>query len=337
MTHRVPAAPMLIGHRGAPGYRPEHTEASYRLAFEQGVDAVEPDLVVSNDGVLVIRHENEISGTTDVAERPEFEARRTTKTVDGERLTGWFVEDFTWAELSTLRCRERVPHLRSGNTRFDGTEPMLRLADLIGLVDEASERLGRPIGIVIELKHVHFLLGQGHDLVALMLAELARTGWDAEPERLTVECFELGALDRVREAGLAARLVFLMEHRGSPADEVALLGASARSYEWYRSDAGLDSLAGRVHGISLSKRDLLQVNARGRAVGVQDIVQRAHARGLLVFTWTMRPENGFLVPGFRSSRHRDQWGDWREEWRLILSTGLDGVFLDHPDLLAEVL
>lgn len=337
MSLAVRPAPMLIGHRGAPGYRPEHTASSYRLAFEQGVDAVEPDLVVSSDGVLVIRHENEISGTTDVAERPEFASRRTTKTVDGEQLTGWFTEDFTWAELSTLRCRERVAELRPENARYDGAEQMLRFEDLLALVDEGSERHGRAIGIVIELKHVHFLRGQGHDLVRLTLESLERSGWAGRPERLTFECFELGALDRVREAGSVSRLVFLMESTGAPADEVALLGSGATPYEWYRSDAGLDSLVGRVHGISLAKRDLLRVNALGKAVGVTDIVERAHARGLVVFTWTMRPENGFLTPGFRTGKQRARWGDWRDEWRLILSTGLDGVFLDHPDLLAEVL
>jgi glycerophosphoryl diester phosphodiesterase len=189
---------------------------------------------------------------------------------------------------------------------------------------------------VIELKHVHFLAQRGHDLIALLLAELARTGWDARPELLTVECFELGALDRLREAELPARLVFLMESKGAPADEVAVLGDAATPYEWYRSDAGLESLVGRVDGISLSKRDLLRVNALGKAVGIRDVVARAHAHGLLVFTWTMRPENRFLTPGFRAGKRAPEWGEWRDEWRLILSTGIDGVFLDHPDLLAEL-
>lgn len=336
MSHRARTAPLLIGHRGASGYRPEHTSAAYQLAFEQGVDAVEPDLVVSSDGVLVIRHENEISGTTDVADHPEFAARRTTKTVDGQTLTGWFTEDFTWAELSTLRCRERIPELRPENTRFNGEQPILRLCDLIALVDESSTMLGREIGLVIELKHVRFLEELGFDLVSLLLDELSRTGWDAKPERLTIECFELGALDRLRESGVPAQFIFLMEHDGAPADEVASVGKRATPYEWYRSDAGLDSLLGRVHGISIAKRDLLQVNTRGKAIGVKDIVARAHERGLLVFTWTMRPENRFLTPGFRGSKRAAEWGSWRDEWRLILSTGIDGVFLDHPDLLATV-
>jgi glycerophosphoryl diester phosphodiesterase len=150
--HRA-AGPLLIGHRGAPGYRPEHTASSYRLAFAMGVDAVEPDVVATADGVLVIRHENEISGTTDVAEHPEFAERRTTKRIDGESLTGWFTEDFTWAELATLRCRERIPALRPGSAEYDGTEPILRLGDLLRLVEEASVEHGRDIGVVLEIKH----------------------------------------------------------------------------------------------------------------------------------------------------------------------------------------
>lgn len=337
MTSPLLPKPLLIGHRGAPGYRPEHTASAYLLAFAQGVDAVEPDLVVSRDGVIVIRHENEISGTTDVADHPEFAARRTTKVVDGVELTGWFTEDFTWGELATLTCRERVPELRADNVAYNDTERMLRLSDLIDLVEEWNASHEKPVGLVIELKHVDFLRQQGHDLVGLMQADLEASGWDQKYELLTIECFEIDPLDRLREAGALAKLIFLMESKGSPPDQISMFGDDAHQYAWYRTDAGLDSLMGRVHGISLSKRDLLQVNSLGQAVGVQDIVQRAHERGLVVFTWTLRPENGFLVPGFRSGGSRAERGDWREEWRLILSTGLDGVFLDHPDLLGEVL
>ena len=327
---------MLIAHRGASGYRPEHTESCYRLAFEQGVDAVEPDIVVSSDGVLLVRHENEISGTTDVADRPEFASRRATKVVDGVTLTGWFAEDFTWTELQMLRCVERVPELRPLNTGFDGDEPMLSLRQLLRLLDEVSASREKPISAVIEIKHAHALGEAGHDLVALLLAELEHAGWHDRPAQLVIECFELAPLERLRDAGLAAQFVFLIESAGAPADEVALLGADARSYEWYRSDAGLDALSGRVHGISLAKGDLLQLNARGVAVGVNDIVQRAHSRGLTVFTWTLRPENRHLTAGFRRGSQLGAWGDWQAEWRLILSTGVDGVFLDHPDLLARL-
>ena len=130
--------PLVIGHRGASGYRPEHSRSAYDLALAMGVDAVEPDVVVSKDGVLVVRHENEISGTTDVADRPEFAARRTTKKVDGSALTGWFTEDFTWEELATLRCRERLPQIRPSSASFDDQQPLLRLRDVLDLVRAAG-------------------------------------------------------------------------------------------------------------------------------------------------------------------------------------------------------
>lgn len=332
--------PMLIGHRGAPGYRPEHTAASYRLAFAQGVDAVEPDIVVTRDGVLVIRHENEISGTTNVAELPEFADRFTQKTVDGEALSGWFTEDFTWAELQTLRSRERLPKLRPENTRFDDAEPLLSFADLLELI---AAEANPSLKIVVELKHVHYFKQLGHNIVQLTLQELAKHAAFSDPERIIFECFELGALQELKTLGVESELIFLMETLGAPADEVAIVGAGVgkrgRTYEWYRSDAGLDYLATQVAGISLDKADLFAV-ADGEVVA-SDIVARAHARGLKVFTWTMRPENKFLQEAFQTMGNAGgsslaDWGAWQDEWRLILSTGLDGVFLDHPDLLAKL-
>ncbi len=324
-------APLVIGHRGAPGYRPEHSASSYRLACELGADAVEPDIVVTSDGVLVVRHENEISGTTDVARRPEFADRRTTKTVDGKRHTGWFTEDFTWAELSTLRCRERLGRVRPDNREHDGREPILRLRDVLAIVDEQSARLGRDLQAVIEVKHAAYYAGLGYDIGELLLEELAATGWDARPDRLVIECFELGVLDRLREAGAQAAIVFLAERFGSPADE-PVGGGPSRSYAWYRSDAGLDLLAARVDGISVAKGNLLRVNALGRATGPTTLVRRAHERGLLVFTWTLRPENRYLNIRFQTSLRGAEWGDWQSEFGMVLDSGVDGIFVDHPDL-----
>lgn len=324
-------APLVIGHRGAPGYRPEHSASSYRLACELGADAVEPDVVATRDGVLVVRHENEISGTTDVATRPEFASRRTTKVVDGKRHAGWFTEDFTWAELSTLCCRERLARVRPDNRGYDDREPILRLRDVLAIVDEQSARLGRQLGAVVEVKHAAYFASLGYDLGTLLLEELAATGWDARPERLVIESFELGALDRLRESGARASLVFLAERFGSPADE-PVAGAPARSYAWYRSDAGLDLLASRVDGVSVAKGNLLRVNALGRAIGPTGLVQRAHARGLRVFTWTLRPENRYLNLRFQTSLRGGEWGDWRSEFGMVLSSGVDGIFVDHPDL-----
>ena len=327
--------PLVIGHRGAPGYRPEHTEASYRLACELGADAVEPDVVVTRDGVLVVRHENEISGTTDVAKRREFAHLRTTKVVDGVKHTGWFTEDFTWAELQTLRCVERLKRIRSDNRAYDGQQPMLRLRDVLRIIDEESVAQGRALGVVLEVKHADYFRSLGIDIAALIQDELASTGWGDRPDRLTIECFELDVLTRLRSAGVRASYVFLAERLGSPADELgraAAGGGRARSYEWYRSNDGLDYLRTRVDGISVDKGSLIRTNALGLATGPEDLVARAHERGLVVFTWTLRPENRYLNLRHHSSLSGSDWGDWQAEFALILRSGVDGVFVDHPDL-----
>ena len=326
-----PFVPMVIGHRGAPGYRPEHTRSSYELAFALGADAVEPDIVATQDGVLVVRHENEISRTTDVARHPEFVARRTTKQIDGSSLTGWFTEDFTWAELATLRAVERLPKLRQHSSTFDGTEPMLRLSELLELVDAAAERTRRPLRLVAEIKHPTHFASIGLPLDELVASVL--TPW-GDRSRLTVECFEQTVLGRVRERGVDAELVYLLEATGAAADLVARDGSAALSYAEQLTDAGLARLARGVDGISADKSLLLDTSRRG-TVGVTDLVARAHEHGLTVFTWTLRPENRFLAPAHRGgteSAAAGDWGDWRREFDLILSTGVDGVFADHADL-----
>lgn len=327
--------PLVIGHRGAPGYRPEHTAEAYRLACELGADAVEPDIVVSRDGELVVRHENEISGTTDIAERPEFAHLRTTKTVDGVQLTGWFTEDLTWAQLQTLYCRERLPKLRPKNVRYNDREQILRLRDVLDIVDNCSRDLRRDIGVVIEIKHAQYFADAGVRIEQLLLDELAAMGWADRPRRVVIECFELRVLDQLREAGAPGALVFLTEHAGAPADEVAEHGKRARPFSWFRSEEGLDSLVGRVEGVSVAKADVLRRNAVGQAVGVSDVVSFAQDRGFLVYTWTLRPENRYLNMRFHSSRKPSEWGNWRAEFSLILGTGIDGIFVDHPDLGVE--
>ena len=324
--------PLVIGHRGAPGYRPEHTRSSYALALALGVDAVEPDVVVSADGVLVVRHENEIGSTTDVADRPEFADRRTTKTVEGTALTGWFAEDFTWAELSTLRCSERLPQLRASSAGFDGEEPPLRLLDVLDLVRQASREQGREIGVVVELKHATSLAELGFDLAALVAAELRAAGWADGDLPLVVESFESTVLAQVRAHGIPATYVYLLEAAGRPYDLVAADGAAAPTYPWFATPAGLDSLAGVVDGVSVDKRMILAPDRFGRATGPSRLVADAHARGLLVYTWTCRPENAFLLPEFRRLGPKAMWGRYEDEWRVIADAGVDGVFVDHPDV-----
>lgn len=287
---------MVIGHRGASGYRPEHTRSAVRLAIEQGADAIEPDLVPTLDGVLVVRHEPEISGTTDVAEHPEFADRHRSVVIDGEPIAGWFTVDFTWAELSTLRARERLPALRPGSAAHDGEEGLLRFRDLLDLLPEETV-------LVAELKHPAIFAEIGFDLAGMLLAEL---GDRVPPERLVVECFELPVLIDLVERGLRGTSVFLSE---SPVD--------------------VDALPPGISGVSYDKALLL-------APGGERLVRAAQDAGRLVYTWTLRPENAFLAPRHRIGDDPAAWGDWRAEYAELIATGVDGVFADHPDLVVEL-
>ncbi|GAA2240615.1 glycerophosphodiester phosphodiesterase family protein [Herbiconiux moechotypicola] len=326
MESVAPHLPLVIGHRGASGYRPEHTAEAYRLAFELGADAVEPDVVFSLDGVPVVRHENEISGTTDVAAHPEFAARHTSRTVDGIEESGWFTEDFTWAELQTLRARERLPKVRPESAAYDDRFEVLRLAEVLAIADEASAARGVPLAVVVEVKHATHFGSRGFDVVALLRAELAAAGWDARPEQLILESFEQTVLDELRATGLPGRYIYLVEDAGAAFDLVTRDGAEAVSYAEQLTDAGLAPLAGAVDGISVDKSLILPRDARGAALPVTDVVARAHRAGLAVFTWTLRSEKRF-VP-------RDL--SWEEEYALILGSGVDGVFADQPDLAIAV-
>lgn len=322
--------PLVIAHRGASGYRPEHTRSAYELALAMGADAVEPDIVPTRDGVLVLRHENQISGTTDVAKRPEFAARKTTKTIDGKKLTGWFTEDFTWAELSTLRSIERLPKIRKSNTSFNGLDGILRLRDLFAILDASK----REVCLVAEIKHASYFESIGLPIDELFAAELTDAGWLARP-RLTIEAFEESVLHKIRARGVHGPLVYLIEASGSPSDLVAADGKAAATYASQLTDAGLAELAKRVDGISVDKRLLLRTDAAGNTIGITTVVDRAHAAGLTVFCWTLRAENQFLGKNLKRGDDASQFGDWLGEFQLIMASGVDGVFADQPDLAVE--
>lgn len=321
----------MIGHRGASGYRPEHTSAAYELAFAQGADAVEPDIVLSKDAVPVVRHENEISGTTDVADRPEFADRRTTKSIDGALVTGWFTEDFTWPELSSLCARERLPSLRPRSAEFDRRFGILRLSDVLRIVDEASTDSLRTA--VVELKHATYFDSLGLPLAEIVAAELADAGWAGSPERLVVESFEKSSLTRLRALGTRARWIYLIEASGAPFDEVARVGKDrSASYADALTDAGLAALAEEVDGVSLDKALVMPRDHEDTARATSDVVARAHRMGLEVFTWTLRAENRFLPQNFRVGRAAGDFGRWPDEFAALIATGVDGVFADQPDL-----
>ena len=236
----TPPRTLVIGHRGASGYRPEHTRAAYELAVSLGADAVEPDIVATKDGVLVLRHENEISGTTDVAAHPEFAGRRATKRIDGVSMTGWFTEDFTWAELSTLRAVERLPQLRQGSATFDGMQPILRFDELLDLLDDVADAHGA--------HHPAGRRGQASDPLRLDRPAARRPARPRArplepPDRLIVECFEQNILMQLKGRGIEARYVYLLESKGSAPDLVASFGRKALPYSAQLTNAGLARLA----------------------------------------------------------------------------------------------
>ncbi|MGM1028688.1 MAG: glycerophosphodiester phosphodiesterase family protein [Actinomycetota bacterium] len=315
--------PRVIAHRGASGWAPEHTETAVRLAAALGADAVEPDLVATRDGVLVVRHDNELSDTTDIAERPAFADRRRSQAIDGEELAGWFVEDLTWAEVATLRARERLPGMRPLSARRDGVDGVLRLTDLLAIADETG------LDVVAELKHATHHASIGLPLDAMLADAVAGTHWTSSG-RLTVESFEESVLHAVRERGVEARLVYLMAEHGTAADLAARDGASAPDYAQQRTDAALAQLAQRVDAVSVAKSVLFE---RGSgALTTSGLVERASAVGLGTIAWTLRPENRFLEPEHRLGEHEAAWGDWSTEWAMLATLGLEAVFLDHPDL-----
>ncbi len=314
----MPKDVLIIAHRGASGERPEHTLAAYDRAMEQGADFIEPDLVVTKDGVLVARHENEIGGTTDVADHPEFADRRTTKRIDGQAIIGWFVEDFTLAELRTLRARERIPQFRPANARFDGLFPIPTLAEIIQLVRAREAETGRRIGLYPELKHPSFLASHGHDTLELLVEQLHEAGYRSEEEPVFLQCFEIAPVRRLR--GLTQlRLVQLVSAEGGPADQ------PGTTYATMLTPDALPRIVEQADAIGAELRLLLQPDG-----SPTDLTDRAHRAGLKVHGWTLRRENAFLPAALRSSDDPAQTGDYTAMWRMLAEAGVDGVFTDNP-------
>ncbi|ANS77514.1 Glycerophosphoryl diester phosphodiesterase [Serinicoccus hydrothermalis] len=334
-------SPLVLGHRGASGYLPEHTLAAYELAARQGADHLELDLVPTRDGVLVARHENNIWGTTDVADHPELAARRRRAVVDGKELDGIFTEDLTLEELRTLRARERLPGLRS--TEHDGQWPVPTFPEIIDLRARLSEELGRTIGLYVELKHPTHLAAAGLPIEERMLADLDAGGLLSEGDRdaVWVQCFEPGSLRTMRERlGSPLRQVLLATAVDDvPADLVA--AGEERTYAELLSPEGLADLDGVLDGVGPSKTMVLPWTADGALGEPTSLVGDAHAAGLAVHAWTFRAENRFLPVPLRSTGEdgapgpEDALGDLAGEVRAYLEAGVDGIFTDHPDLVVQ--
>ncbi|MGE0442389.1 MAG: glycerophosphodiester phosphodiesterase [Gemmatimonadales bacterium] len=317
----VAAQPLIIGHRGASGYRPEHTIESYRLAIAQGADVIEPDLVMTRDRVLIARHENEIGGTTDVATR--FPDRKTTRTIDGQEVTGWFAEDFSLAEIRTLRARER---LAFRDHAFDGRFPVPTFDEILEFVAAEEARLGRRIGVYPETKHPSYHESLGLPITDSLLAALERHGYRDAADPVFIQSFETANLRRIRPR-TRLRLVQLIEAGGRPAD--FSLSGDERTYRDLIGPAGLGEIAGYADGIGPSK-DLVQpLAADGTLLPPTTLVAEAHAAGLFVHVWTLRADPQFLPAGYA--------GDFAAEVRRMAELGVDGCFTDFPDLAAAAL
>jgi glycerophosphoryl diester phosphodiesterase len=330
------AKPIIIGHRGASGYRPEHTLAAYALAADMGADFIEPDLVSTKDGVLVARHENYIGGdsdalvgedSTDVASRPEFADRKTTKLIDGVSLTGWFTEDFTLAELKTLRARERLPGLRAKSASFNGAFDVPTLQEIIDLVRAREAATGRTIGIYPETKHPSYFDAIGLSLEEPLVAVLAANGYDSADDAIFIQSFEVANLKQLN-ALTGVRLVQLLGDAGRPFDFEA--AGDPRSYDDMTTPAGLAEIAGYADGIGPNKGRVIPVVA-GMLSAATDLVMNAHAAGLVVHPYTFRSENAFLPDSLRAAGGAMTHGDHAAEYRQFLKAGVDGMFSDYPD------
>lgn len=310
--------PLVIAHRGASGERPEHTEMAYSLAVAQGADFVEPDLVLTRDGHFVCRHENEIGGTTDVAARPEFAARKTTKVIDGETITGWFTEDFTLAELKTLRCRERLPGLRPANTAFDGRATIPTWEELLAL----RRSWGREVGLYPELKHPRHFESLGLKMEDRFAARLKDAGFDRRSAPVFVQCFEVGPLKTLR--GLVKTpLVQLISDTGGPADR------PDDTYAEMTGASGLKAIAAYADGAGPHSRHVVPTDGQ-TLLPATDFVRDARAAGLKVHPWTVRRENAFLPTALRSSATLSERGDVAPLFAALFKAGADGVFTDNP-------
>lgn len=328
-TRADEATPIVFAHRGASGYRPEHTLAAYRLAIQMGADYIEPDLVSTKDGVLVARHENEISGTTDVASHPEFAGRRTTKVIDGVAVTGWFTEDFTLAELKTLRAKERLPQVRPRNTAYDGQFEIPTLEEVVQLAKRESGRTGRVIGIAPETKHPTYFDSIGLSLEEPLVRALRRNGLDRANARVVIQSFETGNL-RQLDTLTRVPLAQLVDGAGAPYDLKA--AGSTTTYADLVKPAGLADIATYADWVAPAKNLVLPRDASGAIGTPSALVADAHAAGLQVVTWTMRVENQFLPTNHRIGTDPNAKGDLAGEIDAFLDAGVDALFSDNADI-----
>ena len=333
MPHQWAAGgrPLVVAHRGASGYRPEHTLAAYALAIQQGADYIEPDLVSTRDGVLVARHENEISATTDVATRREFADRATTKTIDDVEVSGWFTEDFTVEELKTLRVRERLPAVRPANRRYDGHFDVATLDEILDLATRARTVTGGPVGVYPETKHPSYFRSIGLPIEEPLLSSLGRHGYEAEAP-VFLQSFETQNLQLLAST-TDYRLIQLIEPVGSPFDLTS--SGDPRTYHDLVSEDGLKSISSYAYGVGLPKSVMIPRDEAGTLLHPSPVIDRAHEVGLAVHGFTFRQENFFLPQQYRVGTDPVVAGDLRGEINAFVRAGLDGIFVDQSDVASR--
>ncbi|MYX38205.1 MULTISPECIES: glycerophosphodiester phosphodiesterase [unclassified Streptomyces] len=328
-VHPLPV-PTVVGHRGASGYRPEHTLGSYQLALDLGADVIEQDVVPTRDGHLVCRHEPEIGGTTDVADHPEFADRRTTKTLDGVATTGWFTEDFTLAELKTLRAVERLPAQRQHNTVYNGHWEVPTFEEVLRWADEQGRRRGKAVWLHVETKHPTYFRGIGLGLEERLAKLLRRHGRDKRDSPLFLQSFEPGSIQRLGALGLRNPKVVLLDAATTrPYDFVA--AGDPRTVADLVTPAGLKWIAGFAQGIGPTLNLIIPRDAAGKLGTPTTLVRDAHKAGLILHPYTMRNENSFLPADFRVGTDPNAYGDAFGAFKVYFEQGIDGIFSDNCD------
>jgi glycerophosphoryl diester phosphodiesterase len=324
-AHRV----LIIGHRGSAGYRPEHTLAAYELGARMGADYIEPDLVTTKDHVLVARHEPNITDTTDVASHPEFASRKTTKTIDGVTQTGWFTDDFTLAELKTLRAKERLPDVRQRNTLYDGRYQVPTFQEVIDLVKRLDRELHRDIGIYPETKHPTYFRAEGLPLEELLVQTLNRNGLNRRGAKVFVQSFEISNLKALNKV-LRVPLVQLLDSPDVKPGDVLAAGGTT-TYGDLATAAGLKGVAEYADGVGPFKDYIIPRDASGHSLAPTSFVADAHAAGLVVHPYTFRNENQFLPLEDRRGADPNAYGNAFAEDQRFFAAGVDGIFTDNPD------
>lgn len=314
--------PLVIAHRGASGLMPEHTLEAYALAIEQGAHFIEPDLVITRDGILIARHENELSDTTDV--EAKFPDRKATKLVDGRNVTGWFSEDFTLSEIKTLTAEQRLPFR---DQSMNGRYGIPTFQEVLALVEQESERRGRPVGIYPETKHPSYHRAIGLPLEEPLVAALDAEGLKDARNWVFIQSFEvsnLKMLNQMTDVRLVQLLGFGTE---APYDQVRL--ENGLSYADMMTDAGLTEIASYADGIGPWKVLIVPQDQDGQTFPATDLIERAHTVGLAVHAYTFRDEPRYLAKPYGANP--------LNEYRTFFGLGLDGVFADFPETAMKAL